>query len=134
MYIFKNPVFKEKIKLIEEKLREKYANRLDILNFDFNCKDSKAGYIWISTYLSPTDITGKLDSIETEEIFFRIYQDFFPNEIAYLNSEEELEGGYQNVFYYEGKRHYFASMENIAYDIQKMFKNYNNKKKHKEHY
>ena len=45
MYIFKNPKFKEEIKLIEEKVMKKYGNRLEIFNFDFNCKDSKVGYV-----------------------------------------------------------------------------------------
>lgn len=129
MYIFKNPNFKEEIKLIEEKVLKQYGNRLEIFNFDFNCKNSKVGYIWISTYLSPTESTPELDPIEIEELFFTIYKEFFPNEVAYLNSEEELEAGYQNVFYYENKRHYFASMENIAYDIMKIFRNYSELRK-----
>lgn len=129
MYIFKNPKFKEEIKLIEEEVMKKYGNRLEIFNFDFNCKDSKVGYVWISTYLSPTESTPELDPIEIEELFFTIYKDFFPNEVAYLNSEGELEGGYQNVFYYENERHYFDTMDNIAYDIKKIFRNYNELRK-----
>ena len=125
MYIFKNPNLKNEIKLIEKKFQEKYSKRLEILNFDFRCKDPRVGYVLISTYLSPTELTERQNPLEIEELFFTIYKDLFPNEIAYVNSEEELEGGYQNIFYYENKRHYFASMENIAYDIKEMFEKYN---------
>ncbi len=125
MYIFKSPKLKNEIKLIEEKFNKKYLNRLEIFNFWFKCDDPKVGYIRISTYLSTTESTKRLNPIEIEELFFTIYKELFPNEVAYVNSEEELEGGYQNVFYYENDRHYFASMENIAYDIMKIFRNYN---------
>ena len=108
---------------------KKYGNRLEIFNFDFNCKDSKVGYVWISTYLSPTENTPELDPIEIEGLLFTIYREFFPNEVAYLNFKGELEAGYRNVFYYENGRHYFDTIDNIAYDINEIFRNYNELRK-----
>ena len=136
MYIFKNPKFEKEIQLIKETITKKYrhydllpnfyqgSNRLEILNVSFEIKD-KVGYIEIDTYLSETEATKYTDPIQIEDFFFKIYKEFFPNEIAYVNSDEELEGGYQNVFYYENDRHYFASMEDISLEIIKMFRNYN---------
>jgi len=102
------------------------SNRLEILNVEFEIKD-KVGYIEIETYLSEQEATKYTDPIQIEDFFFNIYKEFFPNEIAYVNSEEELEGGYQNVFYYEDDRHYFATIDNIFFDMRKMFNNYNEK-------
>ena len=124
MYVFKNSRFKKEIKMIEERFYKKYSNRLEVLDFVFKCDNPKVGYIWIYTYLSPTEFSKYVNPIEIEELFFTIYKDLFPNEVAYVNSEKELEGGYQNVFYYDNKRHYFSTMDNIAYDIMKIFRNY----------
>ncbi len=123
MYIFKNPKLKEESNIIKENFYKEYSNRN--IHFNFKCEESKVGYIWIWTYLSPMEFSKDINSIEIEELFFTIYKEFFPNEVAYVNSEKELEGGYQNVFYYESKRHYFATCDNIAYDIKKIFRNYN---------
>lgn len=140
MYIFKNPEFKKEFQVIKEKIKKKYShydvlpnfyqgsNRLEILNVEFEIKD-KVGYIEIETYLSEQEATKYTDPIQIEDFFFTIYKEFFPNEIAYVNSEEELKGGYRNIFYYENKRHYFATLDNIAYDIWKMFRNYNELRK-----
>jgi hypothetical protein len=114
MYIFKNPKFQEEIDKILTEISP-YSKILN-LHLEFKCTSPDLGYIWIWTYLD-------VPAIEIEQEFFRIYKNFFSNEIAYINSESELEGGYQNLFYYDNKRQFFF-MDNIAYDIIRMFKNY----------
>ncbi|KKM91018.1 hypothetical protein LCGC14_1232700 [marine sediment metagenome] len=94
---------------------------MTIINYNRDGRNNRDG----STYLSPMEFTKYVNPIEIEELFFTIYKEFFPNEVAYVNSEKELEGGYQNIFYYERERHYFATWDNIAYDIKKIFRNYN---------
>lgn len=40
------------------------------------------------------------DAMQKEELLYQIYLKFFPNEVDYVNTDAELDGGYNSVIYF----------------------------------
>ncbi len=118
MYIFKSPKFREEFNEINKDIEQYISN--GNLSFQF-VERGKIGNIIGWAYLNSDN---RYDNMEFERILFKIHSEFFPNEVAYISSEGELEDGYQNLIYNNGKRVYIGMWDDFSHWIRKMFQKY----------